>query len=253
MSVDIGSAIGDGFERTVARNGLLLVAATFVLGVINGLVTASFAPETPGPGPGPGMGTGTDVPFSVSPGVGAAILLVVGILSLVVSIVALRTFVSDETESLPEDAVTRNMGWALVNIVVGGIVFVIVVGFGFLFLVVPGLFLLVSLYFWSVFVAVGDENFIEGFGNSWSLTKGNRIPLFALGLLVVVIAGIVNVVFSIPGLFLGGGVDIVISQLGSAFATVFVVAVTGRAYVQLRDTEGEDVEADENADPSATI
>ena len=242
MSVDIGQAVEEGAKRTVARNGLILVAVAWVLGVLNTLfgntITRGMMEQIPtGPGAGPGAG-----PFGqptvgpglgLSPGVAGLLSLVVALLLVVLTAGAVRTFVTEDTETLPGERFTHNLGWMLLNLVVGGIVFGIVVGIGFVLLIIPGLFLLVSLFFWNVFVIVEDENFVEGFSNSWALTKGNRIMLFVLGVVVVIVSAIVGVVFGIPGAFLPGIVSVAVSQIGSAFTTVFGTATLARTYVQL--------------------
>src|SRR5699024_4475307 len=98
---------------------------------------------------------------------------------------------------LPRELFTRRIGWAVLNTIVGGIVFGIAVGIGFILLVIPGIFLLVTLTFWAVFVAVEDQNFVEGFRSSWKLTKGHRFRLLGLGIAVVAIAVIIGAVAGI--------------------------------------------------------
>ena len=250
MSVDIGQAIEQGGKRTVARNGLYLVAISWVVGVLATLFsnTASRGAFEQFPG-GPGGPGG--MPFDpsmmgpslgLSPGVASLLSFVVSLLGLVVGAAAIRTFVTEDTETLPGSRFTHNLGWLLVNLFVGYIVFAIVVGIGFVFLVIPGFFLLVSLWFWAVPVAVEDENFVAGFSESWSLTGGNRILLFVLGVVVVIVALVISIVFGIVA-FAGGWIGLLINQVGSAFVTVFVLATTARAYVQLRAGENATVEA----------
>lgn len=239
MSVDIGQAIQEGGKRTLARNGLILVAIFWVLSVLNGLFGNTIARNAMGQLPGgmvpvdvagpPVMGPTLGIPS----GVAGLLSLLVGLISAVVGAAALRTFVTAETESLPSEHFTRNLVWMLINLIVGGIVFGIVVGIGFVLLVIPGLFLLVSLFFWNVYVIVEDENFIDGFQDSWQLTKGNRLVLFLLGVIVVIIAAVIGAIFGIPRPFVGGFVGLAIAQIGGAFGTVFTIAVAARTYRQL--------------------
>lgn len=243
MSVDIGEAIQEGGNRTIARNGLYFVAIVWVLSVLNGFftntITRQMMQDFPGSGPGgapfgqPAVGPS----LGISPGVAGLLSLVVGLVSLVVTAAAVRTFVTPETETIPGEHFTRNLLWMALNLIVGGIVFGIALFFGFLLLIVPGLFLLVSLYFWNVYVIVDDENFFEGFSNSWALTKGNRITLFFLGVVVVIVAVVIGAVFGIVGAFLPGVVELAVAQIGSAFAGVFALATTARTFVQLRADE----------------
>lgn len=249
MPLDIGDALRTGFERTVARSGLMIAGALFVLGVLNGLFTNSLVRATmPSPdamggpggplGPGAGMGQaptmGPAIP--VSPIVAGILALLIGIVSVVVTITAIRTFVSAETERVPEEFYTRNMVWAWINVVVGGIVFAIVVGIGFVLLVIPGIFLLVSLFLWNVFVVVEDQNFVEGMRNSWALTGGHRLRLFLLGVIVLVVVAVVNGIFGVAAFF-GGIAGLVVSQIGSALTSAFSLATIAATYNQLTALE----------------
>jgi hypothetical protein len=245
MSVDIGAVIEEGGRRTIARNGLYFVAIVWVLSVLSGLftntVTRQIMENVPGPGPGQAGGpfgpSAVGPSLGISPSVAGLLSLVIGLLSLVVTAAAIRTFVTQETETIPGEFFTRNLLWMVLNLIVGGILFAIVVGIGLVLLVVPGLFLLVSLFFWNTYVIVEDENFVEGFSASWALTSGDRIALFLLGVVVAVVVIVIGVVFGVVSAVLPGIVGLVVSQLGSAFAGVFTAAATARAFVQLRAEE----------------
>lgn len=249
MEVDISAVLEGGYEKAVARTGLQFAAVFFVLSVLNAL----FAPEpetlpleqSPVGDVAPAAGGGPAGPsLGLSPTVAGLLSLLVTILTALVTIAALRTFVAGETESIPEEYVTRNVAWVAVNFVIGGVAFVIVIGIGLVFLVVPGLFLLVSLFFWQVFIAVEDENFVEAFRHSWQLTKGRRLRLFGLGVVVIFVAIVISIAFAIPGAFLPGVLSLLVEQVGSALIFVFVLAATAETYNQLAagETESEDVE-----------
>ncbi|PSQ08636.1 hypothetical protein BRC93_14835 [Halobacteriales archaeon QS_5_70_15] len=140
---------------------------------------------------------------------------------------------TDETETLPREHLTEDLLWPAANLLVGGVVFGIAVAIGFVLLVIPGLFLLVSLLFWEVFVAVEGDNFVEGFRHSWDLTGGRRLRLFALGVAVVLLALVVSVVFAIPGVVLPSVLGFPIEQVGSALVGVFVLATIAETYDRL--------------------
>jgi uncharacterized membrane protein len=118
------------------------------------------------------------------------------------------------------------------NFFVGTIVFGIIVAIGLVFLVIPGIFLLVTLAFWAVFVAVDDRNFIEGMQESWALTRGSRFQLFLLGLAVVLVNILVSVVFGIGGLT-GGVAEVLVTEFSGAVTTIFSLATLAAAYNQL--------------------
>jgi hypothetical protein len=236
MSINIGEALKDGAKRTVATNGLYFIVIMWVLSVINGILGNTVAgnlmeqfPDGMGPGGPPALGPS----LGLSPGIAVGLSLIIGLVSILVGAAALRTFVSDVTDTIPTEHFTRNAVWMVLNLIVGGIVFGIIVAIGFVLLIIPGIFLLVSLFFWNLYVVVEDQNFIDGLQNSWALTKGNRLMLFVLGVLVIIITAVLGGIFGIPQVFVGGFVGLVISQLGSAIGTVFGVATAARTYNQL--------------------
>lgn len=243
MSVDIGRAIEEGGRRTLARNGLYLVAITWVLGVLNSLfgntVARGMFQQIPQGSVPPGMPFSPDVvgpTLGLPTGVASLLSFVAGLVGIAVVGLAFRTFASEDTETLPGDRLTRNLGWMWINLLVGWIVFWIVVVIGLVFVVIPGLFLLTALFFWGVHVAVEDENFVSGFQRSWELTRGNRFWLFVLGVVVVIIAAIVTAIFGFADVA-GGWIGLLVGQLGSAFAGVFILATAARTYVQLTAEE----------------
>ena len=229
MPVSVTGILREAIARSVARNGLVLMGVLFVLSAINGLVGAGAAQEAR-------VSSGAGPLVSV-PGVLAALFsLLTGLATLLVTLAAIRIFVSDETRRVPREALTRNGLRAVLNYVVGSIVFGIVVLLGLVALVIPGLFLLVTLAFWAVSVAVEDENFLAGFRRSWALTGGHRLRVFGLGLVVVLSTTVVSVVLSLGGLF-GGTLGSILLAVGSAaggtITTVFTFAVLAVAYNRL--------------------
>jgi hypothetical protein len=240
MSVDIGALVGEGIDRTTDRNGLLIAAIFYVLAVPSALISAG-ANRQAGMGPAqPGMGTAPD------PGLGLGLIVVVGLVltlaSLVVTVGAIRTFVSEETETLDAGDFTDDLAVVVVNLVVGGLLFAIAVGIGFVLFVVPGLFLLTALFFWNYHVIVDGENFVEAFARSWELTSGHRLSLFGLGVVVVVINAAISYLFGLPNLVLPGVLGFLVSQVGSALGNVFVLATASRTFVALSGDRHEPTE-----------
>lgn len=208
----------------------MLMGVLFVLYALNGLLGAGLTRWNAGIAPGEVM---ADPTLLVPPVVGGLVSIVLAIAALVVTVGAIRTFVSDETERLPRELFTRRMAWVVANLVVGGIVFAVAVTLGFVALVVPGIFLLVALTFWSVYVAVEDRNFLDSFRDSWTLTGGHRLGLFGLGVAVLIASAVVSAVFGL-GVLAGGVVEILFVQAGSAITVVFTIAVLAAAYRTLR-------------------
>ena len=249
MSLDVGAALRDGFERTIARSGLALIAVFAVIRLATAVTTDTvnrvnlqLVEEygTPLPPIFEELVAGTSTPFALPLGYGGAIglVLLVALLAEAVRIVGVRTLVSDETETIPAEYVRRNIGIATLNGFVGGIVVFVLVGVGTVLLVLPGLFLAVSFFFVRQVIAVEDENFVAALAESWRLTSGNRLALFVLAAVVVVIAFLVSIA--------GGlvaptpvGARVIDAGIGAGTA-VFGMAVAARAYVQLRDADEEE-------------
>ncbi|MFB9809485.1 hypothetical protein ACFFQF_32425 [Haladaptatus pallidirubidus] len=147
------------------------------------------------------------------------------------------------------------MVWAAINFVIGGIIFGIIVALGFVALIVPGIFLLVTLAFWTVYVAVEDQNFIKAFRSSWGLTRGYRLNLFVLGVTVTLLILLVNLVFGLgnlaSGSLVGDIVALVFAQVASAITTVFSTAVLATAYTELKVREDEERDETVSEDTSA--
>jgi hypothetical protein len=246
MTLNLSDILKNGATRTLARNGLLLVGLLFVLNTVNQLLGIGVArwigaqEFLAGQGMPVGRGLGGAL-FAIPPAVGGLLSFALGIGTILVTIAAIRTFVGDDTETLRREDFTRNAVWAGLNLFVGLIVYAIAVGLGFAALVVPGLFLLVALAFWSVFVAVEDLNFVEGFRESWGLTRGHRLELFLLGVAVALVSMLVTAAFGIPAL-IGGLVGVVFAQAASALTTVFTLATLAQAYNGLKAEPASDDE-----------
>lgn len=230
MTVNIGQAVREGIDRTIAPSGIRLIAAFFVVSTLSGLLSIAGRPMD-------AMGPISPMPpspsFRIPLALAGAGSLLLGIVSVVLTIVALRTFVTEETDQIPREHYSTNLLWPTINFIIGFIIFGILVGIGLVLLVIPGLFLLVSLFFWMLYVAVEDENFIDAFQHSWALTKGNRLELFLLGLVVAIISLVISAIFGGPGTIIGGSLGIIITQIGSAISTVFTTATAARTYRQL--------------------
>lgn len=247
MTVDIAAVIREGVRKTTARNGLQLLGVTYVLLAVYALfvpVQTEFDPAAEEPmAAEPVLGT--------SASVGGLVGLLTMILSLYVAVVAYRTFASDETERIPPEATSERAVAAVANLVVGGLVFMILVTIGSIFFLIPGLFLLVSLWFFGIAIAVEGDNFVAGMRRSWGLTRGSRLELFGLGVVVFVLVVAISAAFGIPEVAIGGVVGLLIGQLGAAIAVVFMYATTAVAYQQLRDDDpAPGPESDPSDDPS---
>jgi hypothetical protein len=256
MSLNISEALSDGLGRTFARNGLLLMVGFLLLGVIDavtGQTIASAATQVlreqleqlpPGAMTGPTTLPGpeqTPLALPVPLPVALGLVVVVAFLAEAVRIVAVRTLVSDETEGIPDEFLTRKLLWATVNGFVGGIIVSILTLIGLVFLIVPGVYIALGLFFVRQEIAVEDKNALDALAGSWELTSGHRLRLLALAVVIVVVGIAVSL---IAGVVEFAGIPLLttlVSVVFGAVTTVFGVAVAARAYVQLT---GGDPDAD---------
>jgi len=136
----------------------------------------------------------------------------------------LRNFVDRSSEEIDTDLFTENLGMPFLNLLIGGILFSVAVGLGFLLFIVPGIFLLVSLFFWTVYVAVEDENFIDAMKSSWSLARGNRLSLLLIVLGIAAVWIFASILVGIPGAVvsnLSPQMGALIGVAADAFSLVF--------------------------------
>ncbi|MFB6204942.1 MAG: hypothetical protein ABEJ05_00215 [Haloglomus sp.] len=248
MTLDVGAALRRGFSRTFERNGLVLMGVFLVFKLVNTVVGQSLSAATDTvlremargvPELSASQFTTGPTPLAVDMPLGVAVVLAiaVAILAEAIFVVAVRTMVSEETETVPREFVRRRLLGATLNGVVGGIVVGFLVVVGLVFLVVPGIFLALSFFFVRQEIAVADKNFVDAMSGSWALTKGDRLELFALAV-VVAIAGILAGVVTVPVGLASPAASAVVGDALDAVFTVFGVAVAARAYDQLRSEAG---------------
>lgn len=193
------------------------------------------------------------------PSVDAPIAILAGgaLLSLVVlqylTIVAIRTFVGGHARSIPSEYYRRNIGIALINTVVGGIVYGLLVFVGSIFLFVPGIITYVAFTFVLLYIAVEDENFIAALQDSWALTRGNWLRLFVVLAIAFIAIGVVGGVLSVVGqLYVsavaGQAVGTVVSGLITLPLSLLNLGVLAEAFTQLRDDHAGSLQSS-GADP----
>lgn len=244
MSLDIPAALEDGLSRIPTRVAAILFAAYLAVGVISTVTaqTLSLAvvdalqttiPADATAPTAPGMGGGAFA-LDVSLPVAVVLFLAQIVLAQLVGIVGIRTFVSDARSAFPT-GLTSHLPWVIVNALVAGFVVNVLIGLGTILLVIPGIYLAVALYFVQFEVIVEERNAIDALRTGWELTKGNRLGVFLL-LLVIFAIGIASAVPSIALGFVGAPavLTVAVSILVGAVAGLFSVAIGARAYVQLK-------------------
>jgi len=149
-----------------------------------------------------------------------------------------------ELESIPR-GVADNLLLPGVFLVVAGIVQAIAILLGFIALIIPGFFIMVSLIFTQVYIAVEDEGPFEALSSSWSLAKGNRFPLFGLGVILVVVSLLGSIPSTIVSI-LSPVAGSLLSYLITGFISVFSWAVLVAAYEQLTSEPSTTPEAEDD-------
>jgi len=245
MSLDIPAALEDGFSRLLTRVAGLLLVAYLVVGVIStvtaqtlslavmGALQSSLPSDAATPPTTPGMG-GNPLALDVGLPVAVALFLAQIVLAQAVGVVGIRTFVSEARRSVPA-GVARNLPWVVLNALVAGFVVNVLIGLGTILLVIPGIYLAVALYFVQFEVIVEERNAIDALRSGWELTKGERLGVFLL-LLVIFAIGIATAVPSIVLGFVGAPTVavVLVSVVVGGIAGVIAVAIGARAYVQLK-------------------
>lgn len=123
------------------------------------------------------------------------------------------------------------------------------VALGFVLLVVPGVLLLVRLYFGAVVVVLEGSGPVDALRRSFDLTRGHFWRLLGAALVIGIVAVVVATVLQLPFLFASGmGEDVVVATIGAALVQVLVAPFSALAvvllYVDLRvRSEGLDLAA----------
>ncbi len=230
MSLNIGDTLSTGWAKLTTTAGLQLGALYIVAMLLTSVGTDSIIAAVGAPMAG-GQRSALALPIGVA---GSAVLTLLGaVVSVVLTIVVLRTVdhPTGELDSIPH-GVTEALPKTVVFLIVAGIIQALAIAIGFVLLIIPGLFILTSLYFTQVYIAVEGEGPLEALSSSWALSKGDRFSIFGLilvlgviGALSAVVGQLVSVVNPVAGSLLA----LVISGV----LTIFTTGALVDAYHQL--------------------
>lgn len=237
MALQIRRALGNGVTKTLSTAGfvfmILLALVEIVFLASTNTLTEAFLASLDLPAGATQSSTSVPLSLPVSATV-AAVIGFIGFLVLQLLLIVLIRVMTAENQTITRESYTRRMGWVFINSIVGGIVVGFLTMIGFILLVIPGLFLTVSLLFTTVYIADEDEGFISAIRDSWRLTAGNRWRLFGLYLAIIILSMVISVV---PGLALpsGSALSLIVSTILTTVLIVYMMAVLTDAYRQLRD------------------
>lgn len=94
--------------------------------------------------------------------------------------------------------VFRRASQKIVKIILSSIIIAIMVTFGFVLLVIPGIYLVVALTFVQAIILVEDAPVFKSISRSISLIKGKWWSTFGLVVVMSIVVGIMQLVFTIP-------------------------------------------------------
>lgn len=259
MSLDVSRAIREGLGRTATRNGVLLVVAFALIGLLNAVAFESAAARMVELAAEMDPEAATEIPEGSTPLAlplpGAVILFLILVWLLAwaaTSVVTVRIMATDRVDSIPEDLVVERLAAASANEIAARIVVFVLIGFGLVAFVLPGIFLAICFYFTRPYIAIDDRNVVDGMVESWRLSKGDRFDLFVLLIGAVVVYALIAL-SGVVATFALTGFPVVASVVGTVFsavATVFWLSTSARAFVQLFEPEDEESEpSDEWDDP----
>jgi hypothetical protein len=235
MALRLTSAIVDGSRRVLTRTGgilfvVLLVHEALLVTSLNTAVTAADPTAA-------GDVIGLTLPVS---GTVAGVLLAATLASNAVYFVVLSRALARpraQLSSFPADLITRRLGRAsLTMLVCGCLVFLaVVIGFAFLFL--PGLFLSACFFFVIFAVGVEDRGTVGSLERSWSLSRGNRLRLVGMVLLVGAGSTAVSIVPTLLRTASAPVVGDVATILLNGVLFVFVYGIMAEAYLQVTESD----------------
>jgi len=241
VALKIGSSLTNGFSRVANRNGAVLAFAYVGLGLVWQVAFysafATWLQRTNPEMTDVALPT-VDVPLAVS----ATVAIVALLLLQVAAIVSIRTFVGGHTDEIPSEYYTRDIVPVLANALVGSLAYGLLVFVGSLLFLIPGIIAYVAFLFMLVYIAVEDANFVAALRDSWTLTRGNWLPLFVLLLIVFAGLGLVPVMLAalvsfIVGAYAGPAMSSLVSGLITLPFSLFVLGILAEAFVQLRGEE----------------
>lgn len=250
MSLNIGEAIENGFDRALNRKSAIFMGMFFVVSVIsqvlgdtimrNYLESGNIGSEFSDLLGQYSMSELAPLAVGLSTEAAGAGTVLLSFVSILVTVGTVRAFLDEGDLTVESSYFTDNILWILANILAGAIVFSLALTAGFIAFIIPGVFLFVSLYFWSFYVIDQDLNFFEALKSAWKDTKGNRF--MTLGLLFIVFIGnaafsaVLGGLLSALGSLIGGmALGSVFGLLPSAIAMVLTWAIFTEGYRQISE------------------
>lgn len=261
MSIDVQSSAQEAFERLATPAAAVLVLLYAVVGIVQAIATqdlmvamydwmldwiAESDPEAAAEMEQEFATVSEEMALSLGLGVGPAIgLFLVGLLASIL-LLGLAVYAAGHEVDEPGGILPDNVGWVLLQLLVGSIVYGVLVGIGTVMLLLPGLIVAFLLMLWPAAVVLDGEWFGAAFGSSISVVTDGFVSALGIFVLIIVAYAVQFVFASVLGVLPGAAGDVLVQLLG-AVVWFFTVALLARAYVSGSDwsTDGPDVVDDE--------
>ena len=122
--------------------------------------------------------------------------IIVNVISALFSIIFSLGYMKNIFQALDGEEQTKNIiTYFLASLITGFVVLA-----GFLFFIIPGIYLALRLQFFQAFIIEENAGIIESLHKSWEITKGQVLPLFILALVMIGILILGCILFGI-GIF----------------------------------------------------
>jgi len=290
MTLQLRRVVADGLQMAVSRNGAVFAAVFLAVETLSLLLvlvaSTSYIPVDLGAGIEPAGGIAVGSQLSELTGLAATML--VGVFSAVVtvpiSIIAIRTFVAGATDTIPEGALFNDLGRAsgrglvamlcytatlflipfvtvlvlfgvvaaagtteIVSGWVAGVVGLVVGGGLIVAAVAVGVVVWLQFLFLLHEIGVRGQGVVDAFRGSWATVRGSRLEL---GVLALVLTSLRSGVSWAGSPTVEGGWTLLqsttaaVSLIASAAIGVVTMAILARAYRDLRP----EVDPDEPAE-----
>ncbi|MCJ7429005.1 MAG: hypothetical protein MUP66_01295 [Candidatus Nanohaloarchaeota archaeon QJJ-5] len=242
MSLPAREIIENGYDRAMTRAGWLLIAAYVVVYFLNNVAIQSMAKfETFGGATYADLGarTGLGLLPSLSMSYVVFVISMAGLITVV--IVALRVFLDDHRETIPREAYTA-LRSDFVRMTGGLLITVTAVAAGTVALFIPGIYFMIALYFFPVFIVERDCSIIDSLRLSSHLVEGYKWDLLKLGVTFIGVATVYVIGAYILGeilrLFWAAGFEVVFG-LAVSVVGVWIWGSTVETYEVLHERKGD--------------
>jgi uncharacterized membrane protein len=134
------------------------------------------------------------------------------VLSMIISLGLIRVFLNfiDDTKSEIKDLFSQYR--LFFNYLIAYLVYLFIIFLGFVFLIIPGIYLMIRLQFFKYLIVDKKMKPMESLKKSWTMTNGSALNLFLFGV-AVFFANLFGFIFFFVGLM----VSVPVTMMASTF------------------------------------